>query len=180
MTDSSLILLGIIGAPHGVRGEVRIKAFTGDPLAIADYGALSDRKGRAYEITDIRPAKEVVIARLKGVTTREAAEALNGTELLVPRDRLPASEDENEFLQADLIGCAVVDPAGAVLGTVTAVENYGAGDLLDIETPDGRSVLMPFTKACAPRVDIAARRIEAQPPAGLFEPEEEKPDDAER
>jgi 16S rRNA processing protein RimM len=177
MTDSSLILLGIIGAPHGVRGEVRIKAFTGDPLAIADYGALSDRKGRAYEITDIRPAKEVVVARLKGVTTREAAEALNGTELFVPRDRLPPAEDEDEFLHADLIGCAVIGPEGEPLGTVTSVDNYGAGDLLDIETPDGRSVLMPFTKACAPRIDIAARRIEAQPPAGLFE-REEKPDDA--
>ena len=96
----------------------------------------------------------------------------------MPRDRLTPSEDEDEFLHADLIGCAVVDPAGTVLGTVTAVENYGAGDLLDIETPDGRSVLMPFTKACAPRIDIAARRIESDPPAGLFD-REEKPDDAE-
>lgn len=180
MTDSSLILLGIIGAPHGVRGEVRIKTFTGDPLGIADYGVLSDRKGRAYEISEVRAAKEVVIARLKGVTTREAAEALNGTELLVARDKLAPSEDEDEFLQIDLIGCAVVDPAGTVLGTVTSVENYGAGDLLDIETPDKRSVLMPFTKAFAPRIDIAARRIEAQPDPGLFEPEENRPDDAER
>lgn len=169
-----LILLGIVGAPHGVRGEVRIKTFTGDPLAIAEYGSLSDSKGRSFEITDIRPAKEVVVARLKGVTTREAAEALNGTELFVARDKLSAGEDEDEFLHADLLGCGVVGPDGAVLGTVTAVENYGAGDLLDIETPDGRSVLMPFTKAFAPRIDIAARRIEAEPPLGLFEPDDDK------
>ena len=171
---SDLILLGVVGAPHGVRGEVRIKTFTGDPLAIADYGPLTDSKGRSFEITDIRPAKEVVVARLKGVATREAAEALNGVELFVARGKLSAGEDEDEFLQADLIGCSVVGPAGIVLGTVATVENYGAGDLLDIETPDGRSVLMPFTKAFAPRIDIAARRIEAEPPLGLFEPDDDK------
>src|SRR6478736_2879660 len=131
---SDLILLGVIGAPHGIRGEVRIKAFTGDPLAIAEYGPLTDGKGRSFEIADIRPAKEVVVARLKGVTTREAAEALNGVELFVARDKLSAGEDEDEFLQADLIGCSVVGPDGAIFGTVTTVENYGAGDLLDIET----------------------------------------------
>lgn len=174
MSDATLILLGIVGAPHGVRGEVRIKTFTGDPLAIADYGLLADGRGRSFEITDIRPAKEVVVARLKGVTTREAAEALNGTELFVARDKLSAGEDEDEFLQADLLGCSVIGPDGAVLGSVTAVENYGAGDLLDIETPDGRSVLMPFTKAFTPRIDIAARRIEAAPPLGLFEPDDDK------
>jgi 16S rRNA processing protein RimM len=177
---SGLVLLGIVGAPHGVRGEVRIKTFTGDPLAIADYGPLTDGKGRSFEIADIRPAKEVVVARLKGVTTREAAEALNGVELFVARDKLPAGEDEDEFLHADLIGCIVVGPDGAALGAVSAVENYGAGDLLDIETPDGRSVLMPFTKAFAPRIDIAARRIEAEPPLGLFEPDDGRSDDAKR
>jgi 16S rRNA processing protein RimM len=172
MADSDLVLLGIVGAPHGVRGEVRIKAFTGDPLALGDYGPLVDETGRRFEIADLRPAKEVVVARLKGVTSREAAELLNGVKLFVERARLPAPEDEDEFLQADLIGCSVVDADGAILGTVTAVADYGAGDLLDIETPDGRSVLMPFTKAFAPRIDIAARRIEAQPPAGLFEDED--------
>ncbi|MCU4180920.1 ribosome maturation factor RimM [Bosea sp. BH3] len=170
---SDLILLGVIGAPHGIRGEVRIKAFTGDPLAIAEYGPLTDRKGRSFTIAEIRPAKEVVVARIKGVATREAAEALNGVELFVSRDKLPEAEDEDEFLQADLLGCSVVGPDGVVLGTVSTVENYGAGDLLDIATPDGRSVLMPFTKAYAPRIDIAARRIEAEPPLGLFEPEPE-------
>ncbi|MGX5734694.1 ribosome maturation factor RimM [Bosea thiooxidans] len=173
MTTDNLILLGVIRAPHGIRGEVRIKAFTGDPLAIADYGPLTDAKGRSFDISGVRPAKEVVVARIKGVATREAAEALNGVELFVARDKLPASEDEDEFLHADLVGCSVIGPDGALLGTVTAVENYGAGDLLDIETPDGRSVLMPFTKACAPRIDTAARRIEAEPPLGLFEPEPE-------
>lgn len=175
MSDEDLILLGIVGAPHGVRGEVRIKTFTGDPLGIADYGPLTDGKGRSYEITDIRPAKEVVVVRLKDVTTREQAEALNGTELFVARDKLSADAAEDEFLHADLIGCSVVGPDGAVLGTVAGVENYGAGDLLDIKTPDGRFVLMPFTKAFAPRLDMAARRIEAEPPLGLFEPDDDKP-----
>lgn len=171
--DDKLILLGVIGAAHGIKGEVRIKAFTGDPLAIADYGPLTDEKGRRFEIAEIRPAKEVVVARLKGITSREAAESLNGVNLLVSRDKIPAPEDEDEFLQADLIGCAVVGPDGVVLGTVTTVANYGAGDLLDILLPDGRSVLMPFTKAFAPRIDIAARRIEAVPPEGLFEADDE-------
>ena len=168
MSDD-LVLLGIVGAPHGVRGEVRIKTFTADPLALAEYGPLVDEKGRRFEIADIRPAKEVVVARLKGVTSREGAELLNGVKLHIERSRLPAPEDEDEFLQADLVGCSVIGPDGAVLGTVTAVANYGAGDLIDIETPDGCSVLMPFTKAFAPRIDIAAKRIEALPPAGLFE-----------
>ncbi len=171
---SELILLGIVGAPHGVRGEVRIKTFTGDPLGIAGYGLLTDSKGRSFEIIDIRPAKEVVVARFKDVTTREAAEALNGTELFVARDKLSADADEDEFLHADLIGCDVVGPDGVVLGTVTGVENYGAGDLLDIKTPDARFVLMPFTKAFAPRIDMVARRIEAEPPLGLFEPDDDK------
>ncbi len=171
--DDKLILLGVIGAAHGIKGEVRIKAFTGDPLAIADYGPLTDEKGRRFEIAEIRPAKEVVVARLKGITSREAAESLNGVNLFVSRDKIPAPEDEDEFLQADLIGCAVVGPDGVVLGTVTTVANYGAGDLLDILLPDGRSVLMPFTKAFAPRIDIAGRRIEAVPPEGLFEADDE-------
>jgi len=164
-----LVLLGVIGAPHGIKGEVRIKAFTGDPLALGEYGPLVDEQGRRFEIAALRAAKEVVVARLKGVTSREGAETLNGVKLFVERARLLAPDDEDEFLQADLVGCTVIGPDGAILGTVTAVANYGAGDLLDIETPDGRSVLMPFTKAYAPRIDIAGRRIEALPPAGLFE-----------
>lgn len=171
--DDKLVLLGVIGAAHGIKGEVRIKAFTGDPLAIAEYGPLTDEKGRRFEIAEIRPAKEVVVARIKGITSREAAESLNGVNLFVARDQIPVPEDEDEFLQADLIGCAVVGPDGVVLGTVTTVANYGAGDLLDILLPDGRSVLMPFTKAFAPRIDIAARRIEAVPPQGLFEADDE-------
>ncbi|WP_332684695.1 ribosome maturation factor RimM [Bosea sp. (in: a-proteobacteria)] len=169
MASDELVLLGVIGAPHGIKGEVRIKAFTGDPLALAEYGPLTDEQGRRFEIASLRPAKEVVVARLKGVTSREGAETLNGVRLFVERSRLAAPEDEDEFLQADLVGCSVFAPDRAILGKVTAVANYGAGDLLDIETPDGRSVLMPFTKAFAPRIDIVGRRIEALPPAGLFE-----------
>ena len=171
MSADSLVLMGVIGAAHGVRGEVRLRSHTGDPLAIGDYGALVDRSGREIRIKDVRPAKEVVIARIEGVATREAAEALTGTELFVPRDRLPPAEEEDEFLQADLVGCRVAGTDGATLGTVSEVVNFGAGDLLDIRTPDGRSVLLPFTKAFTPRIDIGARLIEAAPPAGLFEDE---------
>jgi 16S rRNA processing protein RimM len=174
MAADNLVLLGVIGAPHGIKGEVRIKAFTGDPLAIADYGPLLDERGRRFEIAEARAAKEVVVARIKGVTSREGAESLAGVQLFVERDKLPETEDEDEFLQADLVGCAVVGSDGTVLGTVTTVANYGAGDLLDIKLPDGRSVLMPFTRAFAPRIDIAARRIEAEPPAGLFEVDDDK------
>lgn len=171
---SDLVLLGTIGAPHGVKGEVRIKTFTGDPMAIADYGPLSDETGRRFEIAELRPAREVVIARLKGITSREAAETLTGVKLFVPREKLPEPEDEDEFLQADLVGCAVIGPDDAVLGVITAVANFGAGDLLDVETPDGRSVLLPFTKAYVPVVDIAARRVGALPPEGLFEIDDAK------
>jgi 16S rRNA processing protein RimM len=173
MSDT-LVLLGTIGAPHGVKGEVRIKAFTGDPMAIANYGPLSDEKGRRFEIAELRPAKEVVIARLKGVTSREAAETLTGLKLFVPREKLPDPEDEDEFLQADLVGCAVVGPDAVVLGTIAAVVNFGAGDLLDVATTDGRSVLLPFTKAFVPKVDIPARRVDAVPPEGLFEIDDAK------
>ena len=134
--DDTLILLGVIGAAHGIKGEVRIKAFTGDPLAIADYGPLTDDKGRRFEIAEVRPAKEVVVARIKGITSREAAESLNGVNLFVARDQIPAPEDEDEFLQADLIGCAVVGPDGVVLGTVTTV----AGIHLRLPRYDRRQV----------------------------------------
>lgn len=172
--DDTLVLLGVIGAAHGIKGEVRIKTFTGDPLAIADYGPLSDDKGRRFEIAELRPTREVVVARLKGITSREAAESLNGVQLFVARDKIPAPEDEDEFLQADLIDCAVVGPDGKTLGRVATVANYGAGDLLDIATPDGRSVLMPFTKAFVPHIDVAGRRIDAVPPGGLFEVDDDK------
>ena len=110
---SEKVLMAVIGAPHGVRGEVRVKTFTGDPLALGDYGPLFDAAGKSYTILDLRPSKTVVVAKIKEVPTREAAEAANGTELFVARAALPDDLDEDEFYQTDLIGLSAVDEAGA-------------------------------------------------------------------
>ncbi len=150
---------------------MRLQSFTADPLAIASYGPLSDASGtRGFTLASVRPAGEMLIARVEGVTTREAADALNGVELFAPRERLPVADAEDEFMLADLIGARVALSDGTVMGEVIDVANYGAGDLLDIRpAKGGASVLMPFTKAFAPGVDLARRVITIDPPAGLFE-----------
>ncbi len=170
MSDG-LILLARFGRPHGVRGEVRLQAFTADPLAIADYNPLLTAGGAAtVRILAVRPAGDMLIARVEGVATREQAESLNGVELFVPRGRLPAPDDEDEFLLADLVGASVVAVDGRPIGNIIDVANYGAGDLLDIRpVTGGPSVLLPFTKAFVPAVDLAARRVTIDPPAGLFD-----------
>ena len=154
------ICVGQIGAPHGVRGEVRIKPFTADPLALRNYGPLESEDGaRRFEVLSLRPAKEVVIARLKGVDDRDAAEALRHVRLYAARERLPPPE-EDEFYHADLLGLAAVAPDGRALGTIVAVPNFGAGDLLEIApAAGGPSVFVPFTRAAVPEVDIAGRRV---------------------
>ncbi|MGL5362758.1 MAG: ribosome maturation factor RimM [Bosea sp. (in: a-proteobacteria)] len=169
-TDPDLVLVGRFGRPHGVKGELRLQSFTQDPLAIADYGPLSSADGRkTFTLEWVRPQGDILVVRVKGVASREAAEALTNLELHIPRAKLPLADGEDEFLAADLVGCVVVDGEGTTLGTVTDVANYGAGDLLDIRCPDGRSVLMPFTKAFTPEIDLKARRIVADPPIGLFD-----------
>jgi 16S rRNA processing protein RimM len=156
-----------IGAPSGVRGEVRLWSFTADPAAVARYGPLSTADGRVIEIAALKPAKDCFLARLKGVTDRTAAEALRNIELYVGRDKLaPAGEDE--YYHADLIGLAAVDTAGAALGTVIAVQNFGAGDILEIAPPRGDTLLVPFSKAAVPEIDVAAGRVVIDPPPGLL------------
>lgn len=167
------IVVAVVGAPHGTRGEVRIKTFTEDPADIAAYGAVETADGRSFRVESVRPAKEVVIARLSGVDDRTKAEALKNERLYVAREKLPAPEDEETFYQADLIGLPVVDAAGAALGAVKAVLNYGAGDLLEVARPGAPAVLLPFTKDFVPVVDIVGRRIVADPPLGLFDDDEE-------
>jgi 16S rRNA processing protein RimM len=163
-----------IGAPHGVRGEVRFRVFTKDPMAIKRYGPLETKDGtRRFEIESLRPAKQMFVARLKGVADRTAAEQLTNLELYVPRDRLPPAEDDDTFYQADLIGLPVYDRQDALVGTVLAVHNFGAGDLLEIQPQSGRPVMLPFTKAAVPVIDLAAGRIVIDPPAGTFETEAE-------
>lgn len=170
------VLLGVIGAAHGIKGELRVKTFTGDPLALADYGQLHAKDGRSFEIAAIRPANTVVVVRLKGVNDRNQAEALNGVELYADRSTLPTEED-GEFYHDDLVGLAVQDDTGATIGKVTAVQNYGGGDILELKLSDGKEALIPFTHAAVPDVDLARRliRIDAIA-AGLVDDDDGEPD----
>ncbi len=170
------ICVARLGAAHGVRGEVKLWSFTADPAAVADYGPFETADGRVVEIEALRPAKEFFVARLKGVADRNAAERLRNAELFVPRERLPAPEDSDEFYHADLIGLAVVDAGGAALGTVRARHNFGAGDLIEVRRADSRdTVMLPFTQAAVPEIDVAGGRIvvaaEAFAAAGTSEAE---------
>jgi 16S rRNA processing protein RimM len=168
--DDRRVCVAQFGAPHGVRGEVRLKSFTADPMAVAQYGPLESEDGaRRFEILGLRPAKDMLIARLKGVADRNAAEALRNQRLYVAREKLPAA-DNDEFYHADLIGLAAVSVDGRALGTVVAVQNFGAGDLLEIAPPGAPSVLLPFTKATVPEVDIRGSRLVVDPPEGAFGP----------
>ncbi|WP_101068776.1 ribosome maturation factor RimM [Roseovarius salinarum] len=163
------VCLGAVAGAYGVRGEVRLKSFTAVPEDIAAYGPLETEDGtRRFEITLTGHAAKALTARLDGVRDKTAADALRGTRLYAPRDRLPALP-EDEFYHADLIGLDVHDTGGARLGRVRAVHNHGAGDLLEIHgagltTP----VLLPFTETTVPTVDLDAGRIVADPPEGLF------------
>jgi 16S rRNA processing protein RimM len=153
------VLMAIIGAAHGIKGEVRVKTFTDDPLALGNYGPLFDKQGRAFEVLGIRPQGNVVVLRLKGISDRNAAEALNGTELFVERAVLPEELEEEEFYHTDLVGMDVIDERGEMIGKVSAVQNYGAGDILELRGPGLNGALVPFTKAAVPVVDVAMRTI---------------------
>ena len=150
-----------IGAAHGIRGEVKLWSFTEDPMADTNYGPLETQDGaRHFEIEAARPAKDFLVARLKGVGDRDAAEKLRNTDLFVPRDRLPSIEEADTFYHADLVGLAAVGEDGAALGTVIAIHNFGAGDLIEIAPAGGgEPLLLPFTEATVPTVDLKAGRI---------------------
>jgi 16S rRNA processing protein RimM len=148
-----------IGAAHGVRGAVKLWTFTEDPFAVTRYGPLATKDGaRSFEVANAREGKGHLVATLKGVTTRNEAERLNGLELYVARDKLPATDDD-EYYHADLIGLAAVTAAAEPLGKVIAIHNFGAGDIIEIALPRGPSMLLPFTNAVVPTVDIAAGRV---------------------
>ena len=154
------ICLGQIGAAHGVDGEVRLRSFTAEPASIADYGPLETQDGRVFRIEALRPAKDHFIARLSGVGDRDAARALANAKLYVPRERLPEPKAADEFYHADLIGLTVLDQAGEPLGTVVAIHNFGAGDLIEVQQAvGGATQMLPFDQATVPVVDIAAGRI---------------------
>jgi 16S rRNA processing protein RimM len=160
------ICVAQIGAAHGVRGEVRLRSFTEDPGAVMDYGPLESEDGtRHFKIEALRPAKDAFVARIAGVNDRNAAETLTNLKLYVPRDRLPPVDDAETYYHADLVGLAAVTPDGITLGTVKAIHNFGAGDLIEIAPAGGGEALMlPFTDAAVPEVDLKGRRIVVVPP----------------
>ena len=167
-----MVLVGAITGAHGIRGEVKLRSFTADPEAIASYSPLETAKGGKVEIVRLRPQKEGFIAVLKGVTDRNAAEALKGTELFVPRDRLPVPEEDEVYVH-DLIGLAVHLPDGSLLGEIVDVADYGAGDLIDVRI-EGRkdTVLIPFADQYVLQAD--GERIVVDLPEGFRDVEEKR------
>lgn len=156
---SALVCVARIGAAHGVRGAVKLWTFTQDPFAVKRYGPLSTKDGRhQFEIAQVREAKDHLVATFKGVATRDEAERLNGIELYVARDKLP-STDEDEYYHTDLIGLAAVTTDGDALGRVLAIHNFGAGDIIEIAPLKGATMLLPFSNAVVPEVDIAGGRV---------------------
>jgi|SRR5580704_506026 16S rRNA processing protein RimM len=160
------ICLGQIGAAHGVRGEVRLRSFTADPEAIAGYGPLETDDGRIFEIESLRPASGHFVATFAGISSRSAAEKLVNIKLYVPRERLPEPAADDEFYHADLVGLAVVDRAGLEIGSVVAVHNFGAGDLIELRlNASNKTELVPFDEATVPEIDLAAGRLVVELPA---------------
>ena len=158
--------MGVFGAPQGVRGEVRVKSLTSEPHAIGAYGPLTDKGGkRAFAFESLRPVKDdMLVARLAGVSTREAAETLKGVELFARRDQLPPP-NEDEFYYDDLVGLEAVDAEGAPLGRIVSLMNYGGGDVLEIAAAEGgETLLLPFTKRVAPSIDFDVGRIVIEQP----------------
>lgn len=169
MARGARICLGQIGAPHGVRGEVRLRSFTSDPQSIAAYGPLETDDGRTLQIESLRPAKDHFVATIADIRDREAAERLTNVKLYVARERLPQPKEADEFYHADLIGLAAVGRDGQSLGTVIAVHNFGAGDLIEVRLDaQGKTELIAFNETNVPTVDIEAGRIVIAfpPPAG--------------
>jgi 16S rRNA processing protein RimM len=164
-----LILVGRVAGAFGVRGEVRIAPFGDDPMALVRYRHLLDREGRpALEVLSGRPHKEALVVRAEGIASKETADALRGLDLYAPRDAFAAPTDEDEFYLADLVGLEVVHLDGRPLGRVRAVQNFGAGDILEIDPPEGgASFYLPFTRAAVPEVKLTEGRIIADPPGEL-------------
>jgi 16S rRNA processing protein RimM len=163
-----------IGAAHGVRGEVKLWSFTQDPAAFAAYGPLESADGaRRFEIEALRAAKDHFVARIAGVADRDAAEALRNVDLFVPRERLPPIDDADTFYHADLVGLDVVTADGARIGTVHALHNFGAGDIIEIAPlGGGEPMMLPFNETTVPKVDLQAKKIVVVVPAEIEAKEE--------
>ena len=164
------VLLGVVAAPHGVRGLVRIKSYTEDPMAVGAYGPLSDETGkRAYRVEALSAARGAVLARIEGVADRTAAEAIRGLRLYVERERLPAT-GEREWYEADLIGMPAVGTDGRDWGKVLAFHDFGAGRTMEVSggTASRQSVILPFTDEAVPEVDVEGGKVLVNPPAGVL------------
>jgi 16S rRNA processing protein RimM len=174
-SKTNRILLGQIGAAHGIKGAVRIATHTQDPMAIGTYGPLdTDRPGLTVRLSKMRLHKNVVVAHITGVADRTAAEALNGVNLFIDRDKLPPTDDEDDFYHADLIGLDARLDTGVVIGQVSALPNFGAGDLIEVRDPQsGDTYLYPFTKAVVPSVNLAEGYLTIVVPLDAEEGEEE-------
>jgi 16S rRNA processing protein RimM len=179
MSQPAKVCVGQITGAHGVRGLVKVKPFTAAPDDLTAYGPVSDEAGaRRFALQLMSWAKDQWIARIDGVADRDAAAALRGVRLYVDRAALPAPE-EDEFYHADLIGLVADLPDGSRFGTIRAVFDFGAGEFLEIARVGGGTVMVPFTLAAVPLVDISGRRVVIDPPAGLLEPAERPPEEAE-
>lgn len=174
--SDDLVLMAVIGAPHGVRGELRAKTHTGDPLALGHYGPLRDQAGRTFKVLSVRPARNVVVLRIEGVNNRENAEALKGVNLYVQRSALPDdSLEQDEFFHADMEGLAVRDANGVDYGVVDGVYNFGAGDVLELKKPGSRPVMIPFSEIAVPHIDWESGILIVDPmAAGLVGEDDEK------
>jgi 16S rRNA processing protein RimM len=165
MSTPSRVCVGQVAAPHGVRGLVKLRSFTEDPADVAAYGPLTDETGRrSFEVRLLSAVGDLWIAEVEGVADRNAAEAIKGVRLYVERSLLPEPEDEDEFYHADLIGLRAETAAGEPFGTVVAVHDFGAGEMLELRPASGPTVMLPFTRAAVPVVDLAAGRIVVEPP----------------
>ncbi len=193
MADQDRVLLGQFGAAHGIRGEIKLVAYTEDPLGVADYGPVTLDDGRVVEFLAVRVQGEGLVARVKGFGDRTAAETLRNRRFSVDRSVLPPIEDEDDFYYADLVGLRAELADGTLYGSVIAVQNFGAGDLIEIQpAPGARTLYLPFTRAVVPVVDIAGGRLVVAPPpevearqetdedGGEDEPDAEPPIDEDR
>jgi 16S rRNA processing protein RimM len=158
-----------IGAAHGVRGEVKLWSFTQDPAAVATYGPLETQDGtRRFEIEALRPAKDHFVARIAGIASRDAAEQLRNIELYIPRARLPDLAEADTFYHADLIGLDAVTAEGTQIGTVHALHNFGAGDIIEImPLGSGEPLMLPFNETTVPKIDLEAKQIVIVPPTEI-------------
>ncbi len=178
--SSRRLCVGVITAPHGVRGQVRVKSFTAEPEDIAAYAPLTDAGGAAeYRLQFVGKAKGVLLAKVEGISDRDAADALRGVELFVERDLLPQIEDSDEFYYADLIGLAAKLPDGSSYGTVKALHDYGAGDMIEFALRGSGDIVLPFTKDVVPEIDLEAGFVTVEPPEMFGDPEPAAPPEAE-